>query len=144
MFTIEYTTRELWREYHDKDPSKSNDFAHQFRWNKDRFFVPSLKGDTYVEFEPSTILPFMDEQPIYARTETRENMQEHGAYGQVYSFQVLPEYNLLSVDFDSPKVIRRSLSEAIAVFTDGEISEKGVVCDFLSIVSFGKDEFGKG
>jgi hypothetical protein len=93
--SVDFIRRNAWPDFDDAMRHESNEFAHDLRWNKYKFFVPALRSQSFTEYESSTILPFVDEEPIWRKTETGETIQEHGAFGRVFSFRIVPEYNAL-------------------------------------------------
>jgi hypothetical protein len=92
-----YVRSHIWPEFDSDEPQESIILANEFRWNKYKFFLPYMKDETYSEFDGSTILPFVDEQPIGRFNEDGDFVQDQGAFGRVFSFNVWQEYHLFPV-----------------------------------------------
>lgn len=87
----------IWPSYSQKYPRKSSTIANEFRWRKYQFFVPLFQDESFSKFSPFRILPFTNEKPIMKCNEEGVYVQDHGAYGRVYSFTIPSEYNSLPV-----------------------------------------------
>lgn len=98
-FSQQDLQRNIWGGYNTRDPIQSEEFATEFWWKRLRFFVPAINGNPYDVFQKSDLLPFIEEQPLNAIADNGEEVQEHGAFGRVFSFRIIPEYDFLSVSF---------------------------------------------
>ena len=85
----------FWPDYHQRDPSDSAQLATRFRWSRYQFFVPIICHD-YTIYDKTTILPFFNEKPLGRKCDNGDIIQE-GAFGRVYSFQIVDEYRDLPV-----------------------------------------------
>ncbi|OAL45367.1 kinase-like protein [Pyrenochaeta sp. DS3sAY3a] len=95
-FSLEDLHRNIWGHYTIRDPAQSLRLAKKFWWTKRQFFVPIIDDSPYDTYEKSDLLPFIEEQPLYTLGENGEEVQDHGAFGRVFSFRIIPEYDFLS------------------------------------------------
>ncbi|KAF2739368.1 kinase-like protein [Polyplosphaeria fusca] len=91
----------IWKEFDDQDKTRSSHFAKRFSWFRHQFFLPFIDGQSFADFSKSTKLPFIEEQSLLARNEDGDLVPQHGGFGRVFSFRILPEYDHLSPDPNS-------------------------------------------
>jgi hypothetical protein len=99
QFTADYIQQKIWSPNFKK-------LANDFHWTKFRFFIPSMKSESNDNFEvypDSTILPFVNETQLGCPTETGGIIEE-GNFGSVFAFEILDEYNGLTVSCE-PRVV---------------------------------------
>jgi hypothetical protein len=92
----DFLTGKVWARFHEKHPEESRSLANDFFWQKFKFAVPYMQDEGYDEYTRDTILPFINERPLGRVIESGEVIQE-GAFGKVYSFEILEEYRAFKV-----------------------------------------------
>jgi hypothetical protein len=107
-FTEDRVRRQYWPIYDEAQPDSSRRLAEQFRLHKYKFAIPCLTDQAFATFDESTILPFFNEKWLGKRTSCGEVEQE-GAYGRVFSFEILDEYRDFKVNIspDRTEVVKR-------------------------------------
>lgn len=94
--SIGHICTNFWPIYHERDPTESSQIAKLFKWHRHRFAIPLMGDNTYTVYDQSTILPFVNEKPLGTKNQDGEIVQE-GAYGRIFSFEIVEEYQNLPV-----------------------------------------------
>lgn len=97
---INFIRQQVWPDQGQRDHTQSSilaDLAQKLRWEKYKFFLPPIESGKYSEYDSSTILPFVQEQPLGGIDESGHFIQDEGGYGKVFSFGIQEEYKLLPV-----------------------------------------------
>lgn len=92
--------QKFWPKLLSSAPQESLSVMSSFRWRKYNFFVPMLKDNEFSTYDQHTILPFINERRVGRETDDGDIVFE-GAYGQIYSFEILDEYREFVVSASS-------------------------------------------
>jgi hypothetical protein len=97
LFSIEHLQREYCQEYANRiGDEQFKEFATDFAEYLPKFAIPRMDSGEYSVYGPDTILPFLNEQKIGVRGPDGV-VQQEGAYGKVYSFEIYEEYRQFPV-----------------------------------------------
>ena len=89
---------QYWPTYHSQQPTKSHRLADELCERRHSFFIPSITDDPYTAYDKSTILPFVNEKRLCVKDDEGKTIDHgQGGFGQVFTFEILEEYNKLSV-----------------------------------------------
>lgn len=100
-FSAEFVQRTYWPRLYASEPLLSNTLANKFRWSKYKFVLPIVKDGEFSVYDESVILPFINEKRI-GREGPDGSIISEGAYGHIYSFEILDEYRMFSVSAIDP------------------------------------------
>lgn len=107
LFSIEHLQREYCQEYASRvGDEQFKEFATDFAEYLPKFAIPRMDSGVYSVYGPDTILPFLNEQKIGVRGPDGV-VQQEGAYGKVYSFEIYEEYRQFPVGNGSCKTRTR-------------------------------------
>ena len=100
--TPDHIFRELatsvWKKFNAQDSSGCRYAANEFRDAVFQFSVPRFTESMYQKFHRDVILPFLNESLVGSCKDDEEDaITSDGAYGIVYSFEILDEYNKFEV-----------------------------------------------
>ena len=125
----EQICRTFWKKYYNDDKEGCLAVAHTFRENMYHFAVPRMHGPEYRTYHEETILPFVNERPVGKINENGE-VENEGAYGTVYSFEIPDEYRDFTVSRYFAKTLTGFWFNAIhtARTSSKEIRPKRVTC----------------
>jgi hypothetical protein len=97
LFSLDHLRREYCQEYaHRVGEEEFKEFANDFAEYLPKFAIPRMDSGEYSVYGPDTILPFLNEQKIGVRGPDGV-VQQEGAHGKVYSFEIYEEYRQFPV-----------------------------------------------
>ena len=86
----------VWPTYDETNRGDSERLANKFREHMHKFAVPVINGDLYSKYDRLTRLPFVNVQPL-GKARQDGGIYQEGAFGHVYSFEILDEHKSLPV-----------------------------------------------
>ncbi|KAL9122157.1 MAG: hypothetical protein Q9187_001286 [Circinaria calcarea] len=102
----------FWRRYYTNNRTECLGVANDFREAMYQFAVPPISDGKYRVYHEDTILPFRNEKLVGKKNDSGE-IESEGAYGTVYSFEILDEYWRLPHLPLIPKFARKELRDTV-------------------------------
>ncbi|KAF1839681.1 kinase-like protein [Decorospora gaudefroyi] len=78
---------------YSNDAIRFERFARRFEGSLPKFAVPHMESEKFLQYNPSVMLPFIEEKEIGKRQEEDGHWTSEGANGRVFAFRVYGEYN---------------------------------------------------